>query len=72
MVIIYDLDTKEIVYTERDTMIPKLPVGTTEEKIQILAQDNKGFVGVPYEMDFEVFDYKVCFSEGVFIGLQPK
>ena len=72
MVIFYDLTTKEIKYTERDTMIPTLPIGTTEEKISILAQQNIGFVSVPYEMDIEAFNYTVCFAESIFAGLQPK
>lgn len=73
MVVFYNLITKEIIYTERDKILPQLPIGTTEEQSQILAQENIGFVGVPYEMDLEVFNYLVCHDEeGNFIGLQPK
>lgn len=36
-------------------------------------KQNIGFVGVNYEMDLEIFNYKVCINEmGEFIGLQPK
>lgn len=72
MVIFYDLTTKDIIYTVSKEMIPTIPVGTTEEKIEILKNENKGFIGVPYEMDLEVFNYKVCFNDlGEFQGLQP-
>lgn len=73
MVLFYDLDTKEIRYTERDTMQPELPIGPTIEKAKMLSEENLGFVSVPYEMDIEVFNYLVCFdSNGRFQGLQPK
>lgn len=73
MVIFYDLNTKEIMRTERDTMLPTLPIGATEEKIEILKEDNIGMVSVPYELDLEVFNYKVALDENnIFLGLQPK
>lgn len=73
MVIFYDLETKDILYTERDTILPNLPNGSTEEQLEILAKENIGFVSVPYEMDLEVFNFKVCFDiNNVFQGLQPK
>ncbi|MDU5109753.1 MAG: hypothetical protein E6248_04870 [Clostridium sp.] len=73
MVIFYDIETKEIKYTERDSMLPNLPGGTTEEKIDLLRKENIGFVSVAYELDLEVFNYKVAFDEkNNFIGLQPK
>ena len=73
MVIFYDIETKEIRYTERDSMLPTLPGGTTEEKINLLKEQNIAFVSVPYELDLEVFNYKVAFDESNnFIGLQPK
>lgn len=73
MVIFYDLNTKEIMRTERDTILPILPIGTTEEKVEVLKEDNIGMVSVPYELDLEVFNYKVAFDENNnFIGIQPK
>lgn len=73
MVIFYDKETKEVMYTEKGTMVPTLPIGSTEEKIQLLGEQNIGFVGVPYEMDLEAFNYIVCLDEEKnFIGLQPK
>lgn len=72
MVIFYDLKTKNILYTEQEKMIPELPFGTTKEKIDILAKEGKGFIGVPYELGMEVVDYKVVFSKGEFVGIQPK
>lgn len=73
MVIFYDLITKDILYTEKEVITPILPLGNTEEKVEILNKQNIGFVGVNYEMNLEVFNYKVCINEmGEFIGLQPK
>ena len=73
MVIFYDITTKEIKYTERDSILPKLPEGTTEDKINLLKEQNIAFVSVPYELDLEIFNYKVTFDENNnFIGLQPK
>ena len=73
MVILYNKQTKEILYTEKETMIPQLPIGTVDEKVEILAKQKYCFVGVPYEMDLEVFNYVVCLdSENNFTGLQPK
>lgn len=73
MVLIFDLETNNILYTEAGKLVPELPIGTTEEKKIILAQEGKGFVGVAYEMDLEVFSYKVCFdANNNFVGLQPK
>ena len=73
MVIFYDKETKEILYTENDTMYPALPKGAYEEKIGILDKENIEFVSVPYEMGTEIFNFKVGINElGEFIGLQPK
>lgn len=73
MVIYYNKETKEIEYTERDVMTPQLIDGSTSEKILTLEENNISFVGVPYEMDLEIFDYIVCLDENNnFIGLQPK
>jgi len=73
MVIIYDVKTKEILYTEQERMTPELPKGTTEEKIKILSEEGKSFIGVPYEIGEEIFSYKVSLdSNNNFIGLQPK
>lgn len=73
MVIFYDLNTNEIKYTEREVIQPVLPIGTTEEKLILLKEQNIGFVSVPYELDSEIFNYRVSFNnENNFIGLQPK
>lgn len=73
MVIFYDLTTKDILYTEQERITPELPKGTVEEKVNLLKEENKGFVSVPYEAGMEILDYKVCLdSNNNFIGLQPK
>lgn len=72
MVIFYDLDTKEIKYTERDVMTPTLPIGDVQFQIQKLKEQNIGFISVPYELDLEVFNYKVDLNnKKEFIGLKP-
>lgn len=73
MVIVYDISTREILYTEQEVMAPQLPMGDTEEKKTALLAEGKSFVGLPYEMGTEVFDYLVALNENnEFIGLQPK
>lgn len=39
MVIFYDLETKEIIRTEDNTMLPELPLGTLEEQKRSYTQD---------------------------------
>ncbi|MED1603660.1 hypothetical protein [Alkalihalophilus marmarensis] len=73
MVIVYDLETKEIVSTEDNTLIPQIPVGDTETKVNILKEDGRGFISVPYELGSSVNDYKLIFNENdEFIGLEAK
>jgi len=73
MVIYYNKETREIQYTERDVITPELIEGDTSEKIEELDKENISFVSVPYEVDLEIFSYKVCLDEeGNFLGLQPK
>lgn len=72
MVVFYDLETKEILHTEQEVISPRLPIGTTEEKKELLERGGKGFVSIPYEFGLEIFDFKICLDEnGNFIGLQP-
>jgi hypothetical protein len=73
MVIFYDLDTKEIVRTEDNTMNPILPANMTfEEQKSFYKKNNEGFISLPYEMGAYIFDYKLCFNLNYeFVGLQP-
>jgi len=73
MVIYYNRETRDIEFTERDVMLPQLISGSTSEKIKLLEESNTGFVSVPYELNEEIFNYKVCLDDdGNFTGLQPK
>lgn len=74
MVIIYDLDTKEIKRTEDNTMAPVLPTNSTyDEKKEYYKKKNQNFISLPYEMGIYIFNFKLCFDENNnFIGLQPK
>lgn len=73
MVIVYNIEDGEILYTERDRMIPELPYGDTEEKVRILESEGKAFVGLAYEMGEEIFEYKAILdNDKNFVGLQPK
>lgn len=74
MIIFYDLDTKEIVRTEDNTMNPILPANMTfEEQKSSYKENNEGFLSLPYEMGASIFEYKLCFNSSYeFIGLQPK
>lgn len=73
MVIVYDLKTKELLSTEDNTLIPALPVGDTATKVNILKEEGKGFISLPYELSTDILKYKLLFNENdEFIGLQPK
>ena len=73
MVIIYDLETKEILSTEDNTIIPELPFGDTDEKVRMLKEEGKGFVSMPYEYGPDILNYELIFDEqDRFVGLQPK
>ncbi|MEG1141798.1 MAG: hypothetical protein RSE41_05045 [Clostridia bacterium] len=74
MIIYYDLDTKEIVRGECDTMTPILPFNMTlEEKKAFYKSNNEGFVAYGEEIGSRIFDHDLVFDEnGKFIGLQPK
>lgn len=73
MVIFYDLETKEIIRTEDNTMLPELPLGTLEEQKRSYAEQGVSFVSLPYEMGIHIFDYNLCFdSKEVFVGITLK
>jgi hypothetical protein len=73
MVIVYDLETKEIRYTEDSKIEPELPPGDLSQKIEILRNNGLGFIGIPYELGSDIINYQLNFdAEGNFIGLQPK
>lgn len=73
MIIVYDLDTKDILSTEDNTIIPAFPIGDTAEKVSVLKSEGRGFVSVPYELGLEVLDYRLVFNDAnEFVGLQPK
>jgi hypothetical protein len=73
MIIVFKNDTKEIQYTEDNTMVLTLPEGTMEEKKQILNEQGLDFVSIPYELGVYIQYFKLSFdTTGNFIGLQPK
>jgi hypothetical protein len=73
MVIIYNINTKEINRTEDNTMIPALPNGTLEEKKEVFKREGLDFVSIPYEMGKYIYKFKLCFDENnVFTGIQLK
>lgn len=73
MVIIYDLDTKQILYTEDNVNTPVLPLGTIEEKKELLKKEGKNYISIEEELGVNVLDYKLKFDdENNFIGLQKK
>lgn len=74
MIIYYDVDTKTIVRTEDNTMVPLMPFNSTFEQQKAyyygLGQD---FVSLPYEMGAYIYNFDLNFNiDGFFIGLQPK
>jgi len=74
MVVFYDLDTKEIVRGECNTMMPILPMNMNlEEKTEYFKSINEGFVTCVEEFGSEIFDYNLVFdTSSNFIGLQTK
>jgi len=72
MVIVYNLETKEMISFESNVMVPQLPFNAEDKKAYYnsLGQD---YVAIPYEMGAYVFYFKLGFdTNDKFIGLQPK
>lgn len=74
MVIFYNSNTKEMIRTEDNTMIPSLPANKTfDEKKVYYEEQGENFISIPYEMGVYIFNFKLNFdTNGNFIGLQPK
>ncbi len=74
MIIYYDLDTKEIVRGECDTMEPILPFNMTLlEKQAFYKSNNEEYVAYAEEIGSRIFNHDLVFDEnGNFIGLKPK
>lgn len=73
MVVFYNLDTKEIVRTEDNTLEPILPSNSTfDEKKEFYKEKNESFVSLPYELGRYINDYHLNFNDGIFVGLTPK
>lgn len=73
MIIIYDIATKNILQVENNVMIPTLPKTENEtisEKRVIYQSEGRDFIGVPYEIDYHVFNFDLCFDAvGNFVGM---
>ena len=73
MVIIYDLDTKQILYTEDNVNTPVLPLGTIEEKKELLKKEGKNYISIEEELGVNILDYELKFDdEDNFIKLEKK
>lgn len=74
MIIIYNLETKEIDRTEENTMIPVLPINKTfDEKVVFYKEQGLGFIAIPQELGKYVWGYNLNFdTEDNFVGLSPK
>lgn len=74
MVIVYKLDTKEIVSFESNTMVPMLPFNMKiDEQKAYYNNLNQDFICIPYEMGSYIFAFTLGFDiNNNFIGLQPK
>ena len=74
MVIVYNLETKEIDRTEENTIIPVLPTNKTfDEKVAFYKEQGLGFIAIPQELGNYIWNYNLQFdTDGNFIGLQPK
>lgn len=71
MVIFYDTETKKIIRTEDNVLIPTLPI--IDNKIKFYQDKGEGIISFPYELGNEIFKYNLVFdNEGIFLGLQPK
>lgn len=70
MVIFYNIETNEIIYTENKVTHPSLPIVDVDN---ILLKQGLSYVCLNNEMGLEVFNYKVSFDEeGNFKGLKLK
>lgn len=74
MIIIYNLETKEIDRTEDNTMVPVLPFNQTfDEKVVFYKEQGLGFIAIPQELGKYIWGYTLNFdAEGNFVGLSPK
>lgn len=74
MVIIYNLETKEIDRTEENTITPILPMNKTfDDKVAFYKEQGLGFIAIPQELGNYIWNYNLQFDlDGNFIGLQPK
>ena len=74
MVVFYDLETKEILRTEDNTIIPLMPFNSTfDEQKEYYRSQNEDFISLPLEMGAYIFMFKLGFDvNGNFTGLQPK
>lgn len=57
MVVYYDLESREIVFTENGTNKPLLIRGSEDEIKSLLSEQNLGFIVVDQEIGEEIFDY---------------
>lgn len=64
MVIFYDKDSLDILYTEGGVIKPTLPPGSLKEQREILSKDNVDFLTLAKEMGLEIYNYKVNINYG--------
>ena len=74
MVIFYDIETRDILRTEDNTMVPTLPANMElEEKKAYYRENFEDFISIPYELGINIYNFNLCFDkDNNFIGMQMK
>lgn len=74
MVVIYDLNTKEIIRVEDNTNAPILPFNMTlEEKKKHFKNNNQNYIVLNEEMGANIYNYNLIFDDkGEFKNIQIK
>ena len=64
MVVIYDLDTKEIIRCEDNTNTPLLPANmTSEEREKYFKDNNQGYIILQNEIGANIYKHILTFDE---------
>lgn len=73
MVVIYDLDTKEVIRCEDNTNTPLLPSNMTlEEREKYFKDNNQGYIVIENEIGANIYKHNLIFDKAEFKELKLK